>query len=88
MYYVSMIDKVLSDFKNSPTEGKKNRLIFECENLDEANIVAENAKKHGDMKGVKISQENKKPTWEKSTNYVQIKTKENYSKFYRKGAFK
>ena len=84
MFYVTMTDKILSGW--GIAEGKINKLIFECETLEEARIVAENAKNRGDQKYININ--SKKPYYNNNKYYTQTKTKEVYPNWYKQGYFK
>jgi len=53
MYYVVMIDGFLSGWGKA--EGKKARYIYECENMAEAEKVADYAKSRGDQKYVRVN---------------------------------
>jgi hypothetical protein len=82
MYYVTMTDKFMSGW--GMAAGKLNKLVFECESLKEARIVAENAGKRSDQKNINIR--STKPYYSSSTHYTQIKTKEEYPNWYKDGA--
>lgn len=82
-WYVSMIDTFMSNWGQS--EGKENVLVFECDTLEEMNIVAENAMKRSDM--AKIKTHGYYPQFNKSKCFVQDKDKEQYPAWYQKGAF-
>jgi hypothetical protein len=84
MYYVTMTDTFLSGWGKA--EGKINKLIFECATYEEAEIVAENAKQRSEMKYIKIT--SKKPYYNPKNYLVQVKTKEEYPNWYKKGFFK
>lgn len=84
MIYVTMTDKFLSGWGNA--EGKVNKLIFECENFNEAEIVADNARARSDMKYVNIC--TKKPSYNSTRYFVQVKNKEDYPSWYQKGFFR
>ena len=66
-------------------EGKINKLIFECDNWEEADVVSENARARGDMKHV--SDCLRKPSYSGRRYYVQIKTKQDYPEWYKPGYF-
>lgn len=83
-YYVTMTDKFMSGW--GMANGKINKLIFECETMEEAKIVAENAENRSDQKYINIC--TKKPYYNSSKYYPQIKTKEEYSSWYKPGYFK
>jgi hypothetical protein len=83
MYYVTMTDKHMSGW--GLAEGKINKLIFECETVEEAEIVEENAERQGSMKCINIT--SNKPYYSASKYYPQTKTKDEYSSWYKKGYF-
>ena len=56
-YFVTMTDKFMSGW--GMAEGKTNKLIIECETMEQARIIEKNAKKRPEMKYVNIT--NKKP---------------------------
>ena len=82
-WYVTMTDKFMSGW--GPAKGKINKLVFECESLSEARIVAENAERRGDQKNVNIR--TSKPYYSPSTHFTQVKTKEEYPSWYKQGYF-
>lgn len=94
-YYVTMTDKFMSGW--GMANGKKNKIIFICDNYVDALTVAENAKNRTDQKHVNIcltkpklyrSTFGKDYTLESYTKYyVQIKTKEDYPSWYEKSYF-
>lgn len=83
-YYVTMTDKFMSGWGKA--EGKINKLIFICDNYDEAETVAQNAENRTDMKYINIC--SKKPYYNSNKYLAQIKTKEEYLNWYKKGYFK
>lgn len=83
-YFVTMTDSFLSGWGKA--EGKKNKLIFECDSRQEAHIVADNAEARGDQKYINITA-NKKPYYTPSKYLAEFKTKEDYPKWYEQGAF-
>ncbi len=84
MYYVTMTDRVLSGWGKS--DEKINKLVFVCEGLTEARIVADNAKARGDQKHINIC--TTKPYYSPNTHYTQIKSKDIYPSWYIPGFFK
>lgn len=82
-WYVSMIDTFMSNWGQS--EGKENVLIFECETFEEMEIVEENANNRSDM--TKVKTHSYYPQFNKSKYFVQDKDKEEYPRWYQKGAF-
>lgn len=83
MLYVTMTDKFMSGWGKA--EGKINKLIFECETLEEAEIVAENARNRSDQKYVNIC--STKPYYNKDRYFAQVKTKKDYPTWYKRGSF-
>ena len=84
--WVTMTDKFMSGWGKA--KGKINKLVFECESWEEARIVFENAERRKEMKYVNIcTQEPKYPHKRGRDYYVQVKTKADYPKWYKKGAF-
>ena len=83
-YYVTMTDKFMSGWGQA--EGKINKLIFECDSYDEAEIVAENAKNRGDQKYINIT--STKPYYNNSRYSAQYKNKETYTRWYEPNSFK
>ena len=77
--YVSMTDTFLSDWGVS--DGKINKLIFECNNYEEAAIVLNNAKNRKEMKDIKVH--DKMPKYKENKYYVQIKNKNVYPNWYK-----
>ena len=83
MYYVKMTDSFLSGW--GPARSKKAVFIYECETIQEAEIVAENAMHRSDQKDVRICKY--KPRLSSYSNLVQWRTKEEDPEFYIKGYF-
>ncbi len=52
MYYVVMTDRFMSGW--GPAADKINKLVISCNNKSEAEVVADNAKRRGEMKEVKV----------------------------------
>ena len=82
--YVTMTDSFMSGWGKA--EGKINKLIFECENRQEAEIVKENAENRGDQKYINISYN--KPYYNPKKYLAQTKTKADYPEWYKQGYFK
>ena len=82
--YVTMTDSFLSGW--GMAKGKINKLVFECDSYEEAEIVADNARNRGDQKYINISY--KKPYYNKNKYFVQFKTKEEYPNWYKENYFK
>lgn len=86
-YYVTMIDKFMSGW--GCAKGKINRLVIECRDLADAEIVAENAGNRKEMRRVSIVCRDRPPSYPKKTTVVSLKTlKEDlYDRWHVKGAF-
>ncbi len=82
-WYVTMTDKCMSGW--GPATGKTNKLIFVCDDLKEAEIVEANAQGRNDMKRINVTP--RMPYYNKRTHYTQIKTKDDYSSWYKAGFF-
>lgn len=83
-FYVTMVDTFLSYW--GKTEGKKARYVYECDSIEKARIVAENAKNRTDQKEINIL--TNKPCYNKNTNYVQFRNEETDPNWYEKDYFK
>ncbi len=83
-FYVTMTDSFMSGW--GMAQGRTNKLVFICDSYEEAEIVHENAKNRSEMKYVNISANF--PYYNNSKYYTQIKTKEEYPNWYKKGFFK
>jgi len=83
-YWVTMTDKFTSYWGKS--ERKINKLVFECETLEEAFIVEQNAINRTDQKNINICAN--KPYYNKNQYYTQIKNKIEYPSWYEKDYFK
>lgn len=82
-WYVSMIDTFMSNWGAS--EGKENVLVFECDTFEEMEIVEENANNRSDM--TKVKTHSYYPQFNENKFFVQDKDKQEYPKWYQKGAF-
>ena len=69
-YYVTMTDKFMSGW--GMAENKINKLIFECETMEQARIIERNAKKRDEMKYINICF--KKPSYNKERYLESLKT--------------
>ena len=98
-HYVTMIDTFMSNW--GPCSGLRNLLIIECDNSQEADIVATNARNRGDQQNVKIHDSapqqylpNRKTdehggyVIKPDGYYVQIKTQDDMPNWFKDGAFK
>jgi len=79
-YYVCMTDKFMSNWGRS--DNKINKLVFVCENIDEAEIVYQNSVNRSDM--ARITQRTSRPYYRRDTHYTQYKTKQEYPGWYIK----
>ncbi len=92
--YVTMTDKFCSHILNMTfnIQGKGTKMIdkivFECDSMDEANIIVSNANDRTDMKNINIC--SKRPSYPATRYNVTWITKANikYSAFYKRGSFK
>ena len=84
MVYVSMTDKFMSGWGKA--DGKINKLVFECDTYEQAEIVAENARNRSDQKNVNICLN--RPSYPASRYLTQAKTISDYPKWYQAGAFR
>ena len=81
--YVCATDSFLSGWGHS--QGLKNRLIFPCYSGEEVDIVEDNCLSRSDMKHVTIC--TSKPRLSKQKYYAQVKTIDDYPRFYEAGYF-
>ena len=91
-YYVTMTDRFMSNWGHA--KNKKNKLIFVCDNYEEAEIVEINARNRTDMQYIHICtrkpdywRESLKPDYTTKDYYVQIKTRNDYPGWYKPGYF-
>lgn len=82
-FYVCMTDKVMSGWGLS--QGRINKLVFECDSYREAMVVKANAERRGDMSYININCN--KPYYNKNKYYTQLKNKTEYPMWYEKNAF-
>jgi hypothetical protein len=80
-YWVTMTDKFMSGWGKA--QGKTNKLVFTARDYDEAKVVADNARRRGDMNYINIC--HAKPSYDPRRYYVQYKNKHSYPAWYRKG---
>ena len=76
-----MTDKALSGW--GLAEGKTNKLVFECKDMEEAKVVYNNATDHADMIRVNICEN--KPHYDDSKIYTSFKTIKEYPAWYEWG---
>jgi hypothetical protein len=79
-----MTDSFLSGW--GAAKGKKSKLVFECDSLDEARLLRLNALDRSDMAYVYIK--TKKPYYSPRTHHVEVLNKETAPRWYKPGAFK
>jgi hypothetical protein len=84
MYFVTMTDTFMSNW--GMAEGKINKLIFECETYEQAEIVFNNAQNRSDQKYINIC--TRRPYYNNRKYYPQIKTIKDYPSWYEKDYFK
>lgn len=84
MYWVSCTDLFMSDWGCS--QGKLNRLVFVCDSLEQARVVALNAKNRGDMSHIKIHGRHK-PKFTDKIYFTQEKTQDDYPHWYIHGYY-
>ena len=82
--YVTMTDKFMSGWGQA--KGKINKLIFACDSMTQAQIVADNATCRSDQKYINIVQN--KPYYNASRYYVQHKNASLYPAWYKKDYFR
>ena len=83
-WYVTTTDTFMSGWGRA--KGKKNKLVFICNGLEEAKIVADNASYRTDQKYINIR--STKPYYNANFYYVQFKDIEEYPSWYVKDYFK
>ena len=79
MYYVTMTDKALSRWGRA--EGRINKLVFICEDYEQAVCVETKADNRREMIYVNIC--SKKPYYDKRRYYTQYKTIKDYPAWFR-----
>jgi hypothetical protein len=82
-YYVTTTDKFMSGWGYA--KNKINKLVFECNSFQEAEIVIRNASNRSDQKNCNIC--SKKPYYNTNKYFTQYKTIKDYPKWYTPGAF-
>lgn len=83
-YYVSMTDKFMSYWGMS--KDKINKLVIECSNYNEAEIVYNNAINRSEMKHVNICMN--KPYYNPNRYYTNYHGIHDYYNWFQKGYFK
>jgi hypothetical protein len=77
-FYVSMTDTFMSGWGKA--KGKVNKLVLECDSMEEAMIVEQNARKRSDQKDIIIH--TNKPVFSTTNMFVSFKTKLQYPVWY------
>ena len=77
-YYVTMTDKFMSGW--GPARNLINKLIFECDSYEQAQIVADNAAARSDQKYINIV--STKPYYSAKRYLAQYKTAQEYGSWY------
>ena len=84
-YYVTMTDKFMSGW--GMAEGKINKLVFECESFEMAEIVEDNANCRTDMKYVNVV--DKKPYYNSKRYYPQyVNERDGYECWFKPNYFR
>jgi hypothetical protein len=78
-YFVTMTDKFMSNWGMS--DNRTNKLVIECDSMEEANIVYNNACKRHEMKYVNIVYH--KPYYNKNYYYTNYHDKTDYSGWFK-----
>lgn len=84
MIYVTMTDKFLSGW--GMAEGRIAKYVYECDTLEEARIVVENAENRKDQKNINICYS--KPYYNSNTHRVEYLTKAEHPSWYTAGYFR
>ncbi len=80
-----MTDKFMSGWGHA--EGKKNKLVIECDSYQEAEIVQDNARNRSEMIYINIVV-GRKPYFNKNRFYTNYHDKHDYSAWFKEGYFK
>jgi hypothetical protein len=78
-FYVTMTDKFMSGW--GMAAGKINKLVIECDTMDEALVVWRNARKRPEMKLVTIC--HNRPSYNSSGYHVSRHDKTDYSTWFK-----
>lgn len=81
-WYVTMTDKYMSDW--GMAAGRTNKLVIICDTLEEAEVVADNARRKG-MKYVNITK--REPRYNEEKYRVSWHDRSDYSAWFKPGAF-
>jgi hypothetical protein len=83
MYYVTMDDTFLSYWGMS--EGKINKLVVECRDLEEARTVERNAKDRTDQEHISVIRRDERPYFSGKKYYTSFKTKNDMPRWFESG---
>lgn len=83
-WFVTMTDTFMSGWGEA--KGKINKLVFICDNIEEAEIVKDNAEQRSDQRYINIR--TSKPYYNSEKYYAQYKTKQDYASWYVKNYFR
>lgn len=83
-FYVTMNDSFTSSLR---TDGKIDKIIIECDTLEETETVMENAKNRTDMKYINYHYM-KYPYYNQKKFVVQVHDKNDYKAWFKEGFFK
>jgi hypothetical protein len=83
MYYVTMTDKFMSNW--GVADGKINKLVIECRDFADAEIVEQNAKNRAEMRFVSIKKD--KPYYTKKRFVTSFHPLGEYNRWHEAGAF-
>lgn len=83
-YWVCMTDRFMSGWGYA--EDKINKLVLECDTMEEAEIVAANARRREEMKYVNIRY-GQKPYYNTRDYYTSYHGKTDYARWYRPNQF-
>ena len=82
-FYVTMNDAFSSNFR---TDGKTDKIIIECDTLQDVEIVIDNAENRSDMKYINWHMK-KYPYYNPKNFAVQVHDKNDYPRWFEKGYF-
>lgn len=83
-FYVTMNDTFSSQFR---TDGKTDKIIIECDTLQDVEIVIDNAKNRSDMKYINWYMK-KYPYYNPKKFAVQVHDKNDYQAWFKENYFK
>lgn len=83
-YYVTMTDRFMSGWGHA--KDKINKLVIECDSIEDALIVESNALARSEMKYINIT--DKKPYYNQDRYFVSRHGKDDYSSWFKPDYFK